>query len=57
MVDVRIVCVDHYMSHPIRGFDVTYSSFRISTVKQVPVIRVFGITPTGVFCLHCKLYF
>jgi len=47
MLSVRIVTVDHYMSAPIPGLDVTYSDFRAAEVEQVPVIRVFGSTPQG----------
>lgn len=53
MFQVRIVTVDHYMSSPIRELDVTYSDFRKSSVKHVPVIRIFGATPSGVkTCVH-----
>nr|CAD7571396.1 unnamed protein product [Timema californicum] len=44
---------DFYMSTPIRTLDVGYSDFRGAEVKQIPVIRVFGSTPTGrKACLH-----
>lgn len=47
MLQVRIVTVDHYMSSPIPELDVTYSDFRKSSIRHVPVIRIFGSTPSG----------
>ncbi|XP_034253905.1 uncharacterized protein LOC117652853 [Thrips palmi] len=53
MFQVRIVTVDHYMSSPISELDVTYSDFRKSSIKHVPVIRIFGTTPSGIkTCVH-----
>ncbi|KAK3931836.1 DNA polymerase zeta catalytic subunit [Frankliniella fusca] len=53
MLQVRIVTVDHYICPPIEGLDITYSEFRKSSIKQVPVIRIFGTTPTGEkTCVH-----
>ncbi|XP_075227107.1 DNA polymerase zeta catalytic subunit [Lycorma delicatula] len=53
MVSLRIVTVDHYMSTPISGLDVTYSDFRGCSIKQVPVLRIFGSTDDGKkACLH-----
>lgn len=48
MFSVRLVLADHYMSPPIPELDVVYSEFRGAEVKQVPVIRVFGSTVTGI---------
>lgn len=42
------------MSAPISGLDVTYSDFRKSCVKHVPVIRVFGTTPSGESIVLCN---
>lgn len=42
MFSVRIVTADHYVSHPISGLDALQSS-----QLKVPVIRIFGATPTG----------
>lgn len=53
---VRIVCVDSYMSTPISGLDITYSDFRGASVYQVPVIRLFGSIPTGIFIKLVKTY-
>lgn len=44
ILSIKIVSVDHYMSFPIQNLDITHSEFRQFTVKQVPVIRIFGIT-------------
>ncbi|KAI3752468.1 hypothetical protein L2E82_24501 [Cichorium intybus] len=50
---VRIVSVDYYMSPPIPGIDLCYSSFQGGKVNEVPVIRVYGSTPAGQkTCLH-----
>ncbi|KAJ4719461.1 DNA polymerase [Melia azedarach] len=50
---VRIVSIDHYMSPPIPGYDICYSSFQGGKVNEVPVIRVYGSTPSGQkTCLH-----
>lgn len=47
MFSLRIVNVDHYMSSPVPGLDVTYSEFRGAPVRQVPIIRIFGSTNAG----------
>ncbi|XP_041461218.1 DNA polymerase zeta catalytic subunit-like [Lytechinus variegatus] len=53
MFSVRIVTLNYYQTSPIEDLDVTFSEFRGSEVKQVPVIRVFGSTPSGQkTCLH-----
>ena len=49
----RIVDIDSYVTSPLRNLDVTYSDFAGEVIKKVPVIRVFGATPTGQkCCLH-----
>jgi DNA polymerase zeta len=56
MFSVRLVLADYYMSPPIPELDAGYSEFRGTEVKQVPVIRVFGSTITGIIILignHC----
>lgn len=50
MLSVRIVTTDHYLAPPVRGLDVCYSEFRGTEVKQVPVLRIYGATPTGRSC-------
>ncbi|XP_023211025.1 DNA polymerase zeta catalytic subunit-like [Centruroides sculpturatus] len=53
MFSLRIVTVDHYLSTPLEGLDVSYSDFRGCEIKHVPVIRIFGTTPKGKkACLH-----
>lgn len=47
MLSVRIVTADYYLASPIKDLDVSYSSFRESDVKRVPVVRIFGATPAG----------
>lgn len=47
MFSLRIVNVDHYMSPPKPGLDLTYSQFRGNQIKSVPVIRIFGSTSSG----------
>ncbi|KAL1216430.1 DNA polymerase zeta catalytic subunit [Cardamine amara subsp. amara] len=50
---LRIVSIDYYMSSPIPGYDICYSSFQGGEVKEVPVIRIYGSTPAGQkTCLH-----
>ena len=49
----RLVDIDSYVTSPLRGLDVTYSDFAGEVINKVPVIRVFGATPTGQkCCLH-----
>ncbi|XP_073996284.1 DNA polymerase zeta catalytic subunit isoform X2 [Rhodnius prolixus] len=53
MLNLRILTVDSYIASPVSGLDPTYSHFRGSVIHQVPVLRIFGITPTGEKgCLH-----
>ncbi|XP_045535006.1 DNA polymerase zeta catalytic subunit [Papilio machaon] len=50
---IRIVVCDYYLTKPVPGVDVIYSEFRGSDIKQVPVLRIFGPTPSGrKACLH-----
>ena len=50
---VRIVTADFYTSKAISGLDVGYSDFHCSPVRHVPVIRIYGATPSGQrTCLH-----
>lgn len=44
ILSIKIVSVDHYSCFPIQNLDTTQSDFRKSAVKQVPIIRIFGIT-------------
>lgn len=50
---LRLVTVDYYLEKPIKGVDVTFSEFRGSPVRRLPVVRVFGTTPAGQkACVH-----
>lgn len=50
---IRIVSMDYYMSSPIPGLDISYSSFQGGKVNQVPVIRIYGSTAAGQkTCMH-----
>ena len=49
----RVVDVDHYMTPPIPHLDYTHSLISGKPVSRVPVIRVFGTTPSGQkVCVH-----
>ncbi|XP_076642989.1 DNA polymerase zeta catalytic subunit [Halictus rubicundus] len=53
MFCINLVTLDSYQSPPLSGLDVTFSDFRGTEIKYVPVIRIFGSTPTGLkTCLH-----
>lgn len=47
MFSITLVNIDTYQAFPIPEFDVTFSEFRGSEIKKVPVIRIFGSTATG----------
>ena len=53
VLSVRIITMDYYMSIPLDGLDNSYSTYRGSEIKKVPIIRCFGSTNTGQkICLH-----
>ncbi|XP_032687505.1 DNA polymerase zeta catalytic subunit isoform X2 [Odontomachus brunneus] len=53
MFSITLVNIDSYQVSPIPELDVTFSEFRGSEIKKVPVIRIFGSTSTGKkTCLH-----
>ncbi|XP_008215763.1 DNA polymerase zeta catalytic subunit [Nasonia vitripennis] len=53
MYSVRLICADSYQATPIPEVDPTFSQFRGSDIKQVPVLRIFGTTQNGEkVCLH-----
>ena len=50
---LRIVYIDYYMRRPVQGLHHCYSELQGCAVALVPVIRVFGATPSGQkACLH-----
>lgn len=50
---VRLVSIDYYMTRPVPGLDECYSQLEGTTIEQVPVIRIFGCTPSGQkTCVH-----
>ena len=50
---VRLVSIDYYMTRPVPGLDECYSQLEGSAIDQVPVIRIFGSTPSGQkTCVH-----
>lgn len=50
---VRIVSLDYYMARPIPGLDDCYSQLEGRGIDQVPIIRIFGSTPSGQkACVH-----
>lgn len=50
---LRIVSLDYYLAEPIPGVDVCFSATEGSAIDQVPVVRIFGATPSGQkACLH-----
>jgi hypothetical protein len=50
---LRIVDCDFYMCKPKKEFDFIYSSFHGTAIDRVPVVRIFGSTPSGQkTCLH-----
>lgn len=49
MFSVRVVTADYYLAIPVKDLDVCYSEFRETSVKKVPVVRIFGATPAGQF--------
>ncbi|XP_018346098.1 PREDICTED: DNA polymerase zeta catalytic subunit [Trachymyrmex septentrionalis] len=53
MFSITLVNIDSYQASPIPELDVTFSEFRGSEIKKVPIIRAFGSTATGKkTCLH-----
>jgi DNA polymerase zeta len=51
--NVRIVALDYYLAQPIPAVDVCFSPLEGTAIDQVPVIRIFGSTPSGQHvCVH-----
>ncbi len=52
-LSVRIVSLDYYMAKPLPGLDVCFSPLEGTPVERVPIVRIFGSTPSGQkTCLH-----
>ena len=50
---VRLVSIDYYMARPAPKVDVSYAPLEGTAVDQVPVVRIFGSTPSGQkACVH-----
>lgn len=49
MFSISLVTLDSYQSAPLPELDVTFSDFRGTVIRHVPVIRIFGSTPFGKF--------
>lgn len=47
MFSITLVNIDSYQASPIPELDVTFSEFRGSEIRKVPIIRIFGSTVTG----------
>ncbi|KMQ94289.1 dna polymerase zeta catalytic subunit-like protein [Lasius niger] len=53
MFSITLVNIDSYQAPPIPELDMTFSEFRGSEIRKVPIIRIFGSTVTGKkTCLH-----
>lgn len=52
-ITLRIVSLDYYMAPPVPGMDVCWSVLEGVAVQKVPVVRIYGATPSGQkSCLH-----
>lgn len=50
---VRIVSIDYYMARPAPKVDFSYAPLEGTAIDQVPVVRIFGSTPSGQkACVH-----
>ena len=50
---VRLVSIDYYLARPAPKVDVSYAPLEGTAVDQVPVVRIFGSTPSGQkTCVH-----
>ncbi|KAI6658920.1 hypothetical protein LOD99_10895 [Oopsacas minuta] len=49
----KILDIDWYLSKPLKEYDPSFCYLSNSSIKKVPVLRIFGPTPTGQSgCLH-----
>ena len=50
---MRITTLDYTMTMPIPGMDVLFSPFDSEAIQMVPMVRIWGATPSGqTACLH-----
>lgn len=50
---IRLVSIDYYLARPAPKVDVSYAPLEGTAVDQVPVVRIFGSTPSGQkTCVH-----
>lgn len=56
MFSINLVTLDSYQSTPLSELDVTFSDFRGNEIRQVPVIRIFGSTPSGILSFICAIF-
>ena len=50
---VRIVSIDYYLARPAPKVDSSYAPLEGTAIDQVPVVRIFGSTPSGQkACVH-----
>jgi len=47
MFSITLANIDSYQASPIPELDVTFSEFRGSEIRKVPIIRIFGSTAGG----------
>lgn len=48
MFSINLIVLDSYQSTPLSELDVTFSDFRGNEIRQVPIIRIFGSTLSGI---------
>jgi len=46
----RIIDSDFYVTKPNKFMDISYSTLYKEEVKQVPILRIFGVTKYGQKC-------
>lgn len=44
---IKVVSADNCLIKPVPNLDTTYSEFKQSKIRSVPLIRIFGSTPSG----------
>ena len=50
---LRLVSIDYYLAKPAPKVDISYAPLEGTSIEQVPVVRIFGSTPSGQkACVH-----